>query len=112
LSGPWHCGVRPGLLSNRWWAALKSTCEKQPSNNSNPLEKEAKPTTEGDYTLYEQSVIAKNQKKITQCVQILGLGGLGCIWANVGSCGDVLVSGVDGVADGGREECFVIVCGG
>jgi hypothetical protein len=84
LSGFGHCRVRSGLLSNRWWAALKSTCENQPLNNSNPLQKEGNPTTEGDYTLYEQSVVAKKKKKIGQSV----LERLGSIWANVGFCGD------------------------
>jgi hypothetical protein len=54
----------------------------------------------------------KTTKKIAQCVERLGLGGLGCKWANVGFCGAVVVRGVDVVADGGREVCFVVVYGG
>jgi hypothetical protein len=30
----------------------------------------------------------------------------------VGLCDDVVVRGVDVVADGGREWCLVVVCGG
>jgi hypothetical protein len=41
-----------------------------------------------------------------------GDGRVGCIWANVGFCSDLVVRGVDVVADGGREGCFVVVCGG
>jgi hypothetical protein len=112
-SGPRHCGVRSGLLSNRWWVALKSTCENQPSNNSNPLQKEGNPTTEGDYTLYERSVVAKNKnKKLANVYSDWGWEGWGVYGPMWGFVVIGVVWGVGVVADGGCEGCFGVVCGG
>jgi hypothetical protein len=33
-------------------------------------------------------------------------------WANVRLCDDMVIRGVCVVADGGREWCLVVVCGG
>jgi catalase (peroxidase I) len=87
LSGFGHCRVRSGLLSNRWCAALKSTCENQPSNNSNPLQKDGNPTIEGDYTLYERSVVAKNQKILANVYRDWGWEGWG-VYGPMWVCGD------------------------
>jgi hypothetical protein len=106
LSGFGHCRVRSGLLSNRWCAALKSTCENQPSNNSNPLQKDGNPTIEGDYTLYERSVVAKNKKYWPMCIEI----GVGKVGVYMGQCGFVVIGvvrGVGVVADGGREGAYL-----
>jgi hypothetical protein len=57
------------------WATLKSTCENQPSNNSNPLQKDRKTNYRSDYTLYERSVVAKNLKKLANVYRDRGLEG-------------------------------------
>jgi hypothetical protein len=44
------------------------------------------------------------------CIE-MGDGRVGCIWANVGFCRDLVVRGVDVVANGGHEGCFVVVGG-
>jgi hypothetical protein len=78
---------------------------------SNPLQNFKQPTTKGDYTLYERSVVAKNKKK-KKMANLIEIGGLRVgkkIWANVGLCDDVVMRGVDVVAVSGVWWLFVVV---
>jgi hypothetical protein len=72
--------------------------------------KRNKPTTEGDYTLYEWSVVAKNNKKnLPNVYRDWGWEGWGVNGPMWGFVVIGVVRRVGVVADGGHERCFVVV---
>jgi hypothetical protein len=103
LSGFGHCRVRSGLLSNRWWVVLKFTCENQPLNNSNPLQKETK-------TQHSSTTNSTCEGPVTKLKFFLVMKRVVKVGENIMERGEIEKWGFE-EEWGGRRWCFVVVCG-